>query len=197
LIQDNQRSKFGSTVAQSWRVQSRRPVRARPALDSAALERLALGYAGRYATSRAKLADYLRRKLGERGWDGEADPPVAGIVERFAELGYVDDRALADAKGRTLGARGYGERRLAAALGGLGIVDSDARPAREQAAADAWGTALRFAERKRIGPFADHVADEKGRRRAFGAMIRAGHSLDHARRIVGAAPGTVPEPDEY
>jgi regulatory protein len=197
LIQDNQRSKSGSTVAQSWRVQSRRPFSARPALDSAALERLALGYAGRYATSRVKLADYLRRKLAERGWDGDADPPVAAIVARFAELGYVDDRALADAKGRTLAARGYGERRLAATLGGLGIAEGDARPARDQAADDAWSTALRFAERKRIGPFADRVPDEKARHRAFGAMMRAGHSVDHARRIVRAAPGEVPETDEY
>ena len=183
-------------MAQSWRVQSRRPFRARPALDSAALERLAIGYAGRYATSRAKLADYLRRKLAERGWEGEGDPPVVQIVERFAELGYVDDRALAEAKARALGARGYGERRLAAALSGLGIGDGDARLAREQAVADAWTTALRFAERKRIGPFADRVIDEKGRRRAFGAMMRAGHSVDHARRILAAAPGAVPLLDD-
>jgi len=177
-------------------VQSRSPPRARPALDFAALERLALGYAGRYATSRAKLADYLRRKLFERGWEGEGQPPVEAIVARFAELGYVDDRALAEARGRAFGARGYGERRLAAALGGLGIVEGDARPARERAVADAWTTALRFAERKRIGPFAAHAADEKGRRRAFGAMMRAGHSVEHARRIVGAAPGDVPQPDD-
>ncbi len=182
-------------MAQSWRVQSRRPLRARPALDSAALERLALGYAGRYATSRARLADYLRRKLAERGWAGEEDPPVAPIVARFVELGYVDDRAIAEAKARTLGARGLGERRLAAALGGLGISDRDARAARAQAAADAWTTALRFAERKRIGPFADREPDEKARRRAFAAMMRAGHSVDDTRRIIAAAPGDVPEPD--
>jgi len=170
-------------------VQSHRPPRARPALDQTALERLALGYAGRYATSRPKLADYLFRKLSERGWAGEDDPPVARIVARFAELGYVDDRALADAKGRALGARGYGGRRLAAALGGLGIDEADSRDARDHAGETAWTTALRFAERKRIGPFAGDVGDEKTRRRAFAAMMRAGHSFDHARRIVAAAPG--------
>lgn len=183
-------------MAQSWRVQSARPQRARPALDHAALERLALGYAGRYATSRAKLADYLRRKLSARGWAGEGEPPIGSIVERFAELGYVDDRAVADAKGRALSARGYGARRLAMALGGLGIGEGDARAAREEAADAAWATALRFAERKRIGPFAERVADEKARHRAFGAMMRAGHSVDHARRIVGAAPGDVPILDD-
>jgi len=38
----------------------------RPPLDAEGLERLGLFYAGRYATTRAKLADYLRRKLRER-----------------------------------------------------------------------------------------------------------------------------------
>ena len=173
-----------------------RPPRARPALDEAALERFALGYAGRYATSRAKLADYLRRKLSERGWAGEDEPPVARIVARFAELGYVDDRAVADAKGRALGARGYGARRLAMALGGLGIAQEDARETRERATAEAWSIALRFAERKRLGPFADRPLDEKARQRAFGAMMRAGHSVDHARRILATPPGDVPIHDE-
>jgi len=177
-------------------VQSRRPPRARPALDPAALEQLALGYAGRYATSRAKLAGYLRRKLSERGWAGEGDPPIASIVARFVDLGYVDDRALADAKGRALGARGYGERRLAMTLGGLGIGEADATDARRQAIDDGWATALRFAERKRIGPFAERIADEKSRHRAFGAMMRAGHSVDHTRRILAAAPGDVPPRDD-
>ncbi|HEU0135589.1 MAG TPA: RecX family transcriptional regulator, partial [Allosphingosinicella sp.] len=66
--------------------------RPRPALDGDGLERLGLFYAGRYATTRAKLAAYLRRKLKERGWSGEGEPPVERLVERFASLGYVDDR---------------------------------------------------------------------------------------------------------
>jgi regulatory protein len=174
----------------------RRPPCARPALDSAALERLALHYAGRYATSRARLRDYLRRKLTERGWAGGSEPPVDAIVARFAELGYVDDRALAEARGRALASRGYGKRRLGAALGALGIAEEDGREARRQADADAWDTALRFARRRRFGPFAEHVFDHAARQRAFGAMMRAGHAPDHARRILAAAPGTVPSRDD-
>ncbi len=183
-------------MAQTWRVQTGRPQRARPALDAAALERLALGYAGRFATSRAKLGDYLRRKLSERGWDGEGEPPIAAIVERFAERGYVDDRAFAEAKGRTLSARGYGARRLDTALAGHDIAPDDAKAAREQADVDAWTTALRFAQRKRIGPFADRPLDQKGHSRAFAAMMRAGHSINFTRRILAMAPGDVPDQDE-
>lgn len=55
-----------------------RPKRIPKPLDSVRLEELALAYVARFATSAAKLEDYLRRKLRERGWDGEGDPPVGG-----------------------------------------------------------------------------------------------------------------------
>jgi regulatory protein len=168
---------------------------ARPPLDSAALERLALAYVGRYATSRARLGAYLGRKIAERGWEGEGAPPVEAIVSRFAELGYVDDRTLAEARGRALAARGYGARRLGQALGALGISEADAEGARLQAREDAWRIALRFAERRRFGPYARAVPDEAARRRAFGAMIRAGHAPEHVRRILDASPGDVPDLD--
>lgn len=191
----HRRSKSGPTVAQTWHVTFRRRYDARPPLDAAALERLALHYVGRYATSRAKLADYLRRKLSERGWDGEREAQVDAIVSRCAELGYVDDRALAEARARSLAARGYGARRLGQTLHKLGIAEVDAEGARGQAAADAWRTALRFAERRRLGPYARAKADEAARRRAFAAMIRAGHAPEHVRRILDARPGDVPERD--
>jgi regulatory protein len=182
-------------VAQTWRVTFRHRNDARPPLDSGTLERLALRYVGRYATSRAKLGDYLKRKLSERGWGGEGDPPVEAIVSRFAELGYVDDRTLAEARGRSLAARGYGARRLGQTLDALGISDADAESARRQAEEDAWRTALRFAERRRLGPYAREAPDEAARRRAFGAMIRAGHAPKHIRRILDAPPGDVPDVD--
>jgi regulatory protein len=84
-------------------------------LDVAAMERLALRYVERFATTRGKLADYLRRKIRERGWDGEPGDPVA-LAEKLAELGYIDDRAFAEARASALGRRGLGARRVAGAL---------------------------------------------------------------------------------
>ena len=54
-----------------------RPIRP---LDDASLRDLALSYAGRYATTAAKLKHYLQRKLRERDWAGEDEPPVDAIV---------------------------------------------------------------------------------------------------------------------
>ena len=170
--------------------------RPRPPLDQEGLERLALFYAGRYATTRAKLGSYLKRKVQERGWDGERQPDIERIVQRFAELGYVDDRAFALAKAGSLGRRGYGERRLSQALHAAGIEEEDASEAREQAQSGALDAALRFAQRRKIGPYADREGDREARQKAFAAMIRAGHPVDVTRRVVNSRAGEVPKSDD-
>ena len=177
-------------------MQPNRHKRPRPPLDSEGLERLALHYAGRYATTRAKLAAYLTRKIRDRGWEGEGAPPVERLVERFAELGYVDDRAFALAKAGSLGRRGYGARRVDQALHVAGIEEEDAAQAMAEARQGAWEAALRFAERKRIGPFAAGETDRAGRQKALAAMLRAGHPMDLARKLVESRAGEVPNSDD-
>ena len=49
--------------------------------------------------------------------------------------------------------------------------------------------ALRFAERRRIGPFAAAEADRPAREKAIAAMVRAGHSFELARAVTAMAPG--------
>ena len=192
----SRRSNSGSTVAQTWRVRTGSTQRERPALDDAALQRLALDHVARYATGRTRLIAYLRRKLAERGWGGGSPPDPDGIADRLAALGYVDDAALAEARGRSLARRGLGRRRVGEALAALGIAPEDRAGALAAADETAWETALHFARRRRIGPFAPAAVDADGRRRATAAMVRAGHAIDHVRKIVSALPGTVPTWDE-
>jgi len=177
----------------AMRTGRRRNVRA--PLDEQSLEQVALSYVGRYGTTRSKLATYLRRKLREQGWDGAAEPQLEALVERLAGLGYVDDRAFAASRAASLGRRGYGERRVSEALRAAGIDEEDSREAREEARRGAWQAALRFAERRRIGPFAEREADRPGQQKALGAMLRAGHPAELARRLVRARPGEIPELD--
>lgn len=168
----------------------------KPPLDAAGLEQLALAYVGRFATTQARLAAYLARKVRERGWEGAASAPIAPLVARLAGLGYVDDRAFATARGAALGRRGYGARRVSLALRAAGIGEEDAADANAAAHADAWDAALRFAQRRRLGPFAAAEMDRPAREKALAAMLRAGHPLDLALKLCGARPGEVPEPDE-
>lgn len=168
----------------------RRGPRPRPALDEAALDALALRYVERFATTRAKLCAYLMRKLRERGWSGARPAEPEAIAERFAALGYVDDAAFALAKARSLAGRGYGRRRLADNLRVAGVDEQDGAAALDHAEREAVNAALRFAERRRIGPFATaSPTDAKARDKAIGAMVRAGHGFALARAIVALSPG--------
>jgi regulatory protein len=170
--------------------------RAIPPLDRKRLDELALRYVGRYATTRAKLRTYLARKLRERGWSEAGAPDLEALGERFAELGYVDDAAFALSKSQALAARGFGKRRLLDKLRLAGVEEEDAAAARDHADAEALEAALRFAGRRRIGPFAAAAPDPRQREKWLAAMIRAGHGFALARAIVELPPGAAVDRDD-
>lgn len=162
--------------------------RSRPAkpLDSRAFDELALGYVARFATSAAKLESYLARKLRERGWEGEGAPDIRATVARLVELGYVDDEAFARTRAGGLLRRGYGERRIGQALHAAGI-DEEVRAAVRPAASEGRRAALAMARKRRFGPFGSGPLDRPAREKQLAALLRAGHPLDSARRLVDAA----------
>jgi len=159
----------------------------------------ALRYVERFATTRGRLVQYLDRKLRERGWAGDEPPDPRALAERFAELGYVDDRVFAEARASAMARRGLGARRVrdAWARDGVGADDTDAlAPTVDARAAEA---ALAYARRKRFGPWAppapDGVpADRDVLARQLASMGRAGHSYSLARRVLEMPPGTEPDP---
>ena len=155
-------------------------------LDAPRLEELALAYVARFATSAAKLEGYLRRKLRERGWDGEGAAPVAEIVARFVAAGYIDDAVFARARTGSLLRRGYGVRRIGQALDAAGIAE-DVRAEVRAAPAEQRRAALALARKRRIGPFGPDGADRALREKQLAAMLRAGHPLDSARELVNAS----------
>jgi len=169
------------------------PRKPRPLLDAAKLDELALSYVGRFATSRAKLLTYLKRKLRERGWGEEGEPPLDRLADRLVRLGYVDDRAYALSKARSLMGRGYGGRRVRQALSLAGVAEDEAGEARDLVEAEAVESALRFARRRSLGPFATDRPDPRRRERELAAMIRAGHGFGLARAIIDLNPGEIPD----
>src|SRR5262245_4872809 len=126
--------------------------RAAKPLDSARLDELALTYVARFATSRAKLEAYLLRKLRERGWEGEGEPAIAMLLDRFETAGYVDDAAFARARSGSLLRRGYGPRRVSQALGAAGIGEEIRAEVRAGEGAQR-RAALALARRRGFGPF--------------------------------------------
>lgn len=168
-----------------------------PPLDEGGLNELALRYVGRFATTRAKLRSYLARKLRERGWEGAREPDVAAIAERFAEQGYVNDASYALAKSQALTGRGLGKRRVAEALRAAGIDEEDGAAAQEHADEEAVSAALKFARRRRFGPYADSAPrDPRDKEKALAAMIRAGHRFELAKAILALPPGSEVDIDQ-
>ena len=171
--------------------------RALSPLNDEKLNELALRYVGRFATTRAKLQAYLRRKVRERDWEGGRPPDFEAIAQRFAERGFVDDAGYALAKSRALTGRGYGKRRVVEALRLAGIEEGDGEAARELADAEAVSAALRFAEKRRFGPFAvGEAGHPQEREKALAAMLRAGHAFDLSRAILAIRPGEPIELDD-
>ena len=163
--------------------------RAKPPLKEATLQELALRYVGKYATTRAKLRGYLARKIRERGWEGDREADLERLANRFAELGYIDDAGYALGQSRSLSARGYGKQRLTQKLRVAGVDEGDSKDANAHADAEAVSAALRFAQRRRIGPFATSIAERPQREKWIGSMVRAGHNFALARAIAGQDPG--------
>lgn len=159
------------------------------------MQRLALRYVERFATTRGRLVDYLRRKLRERGWAGEGQPDPETLAERFAELGYIDDRAFAEARAASMARRGLGARRVRDAFRRDGIGQEDAEAVAPTIDARAAESALAYARRKRLGPYAAVAPDRDALARQLAAMARAGHAYPLARRILETAPGDEPDLD--
>jgi regulatory protein len=152
------------------------------------LRNMALSYVGRYATTQARLARYLNRKIGERGWNAPSPPPVSDIVARCCELGYVDDESFAQSRASALRRRGYGERRIKMSLHANGIDSELVEQVSRKDSETAYQAALAYARRKRIGPFASAPVPAEKKPKLMAAMLRAGHSFDVARTILAIDP---------
>jgi len=161
---------------------SKRP---RKPLDSARLEEIALAYVARYSTTAAKLQNYLKRKLRERGWEDEGQPDVGAISERYVELGYIDDEGYARMKSGGLLRRGYGPRRVSQALFAAGI-DENIREDVAPEEAERREAVQIMARKRRFGPYYREELLPDRREKQIAALLRAGHGFDHVREVMNA-----------
>lgn len=174
-------------------------VKQRGPLTKAYLERAALHYLERYASSVEGLRRVLLRRVDkaareDRGDPAEAAPWVEEIVARFAASGLVDDRSFAEGRAASLRRRGESARRIALKLREKGVdgeligavLEEEDGPDREAAE---FAAACRFARRRRLGPLRDPAERADRRDRDMAALARAGFSLDVARRVLDLEDG--------
>jgi regulatory protein len=162
------------------------------AVTPAYLERAALHYLERYASSADNLRRVLLRKARRRrGPDAEPDPglesAIAAVVERVVRSGLVNDASFAGAKVSSLTRRGTSTRAMRPRLKAKGVAEDLVAIALADAPDDL-ALALRHAERKRLGPY--RIQPDPGRReRDVAALCRAGFPYRVAARVVdGSGP---------
>ena len=147
----------------------------------------AVDYLGRYASSRHKLGQILLRFASRRLSDYDAVDIATAIqqtIDECDQLGYLDDRQFAVTVART-------QRRLGQhALSDDIIVDALAEVDENIANGDLQA-AIRFAQRRRLGPFAkrdsahcQRLDPYEWKKRDLGAMARAGFSIVVSQQVL-------------
>ena len=128
-------------------------------IGSDLLDRWALHYLGRYASSAENLRRVLTRRVRRRA--PEAVPAAAELIDalvlRYRESGLLDDAAYAAARVQSLHRRGESMRTMRARLAAKGVPAADVADAvsglRAVAPDPDLGAACAFARRRRLGPF--------------------------------------------
>jgi regulatory protein len=155
------------------------------------LERWALAYLGRYASSSENLRRVLLRRA-RRQASPEAAQQAAGLVdalvERYRLSGLLDDAAYAMARVQSLHRRGESTARIRARLAAKGVENSIAaeavRTLRAEAADPDLAAACAFARRRRLGAYRRAAADPM---RELGVFARAGFARRIAERVLACA----------
>src|SRR5438067_8409344 len=167
---------------------AREPAEIEPAL----LDKWALGYLERFASSAENLRRVLRRRVRRRTSDNEtvqrAAAQIDELVARYRESGLLDDAAYAAARARGRLARGEPLRRIAAGLASKGVDAEDRAAAldalRETAPDPDLAAACAFAPRPPPRPYRRGPAD---RNRELGSFARAGFGRREAEAVLGCA----------
>lgn len=157
------------------------------------LERAALHYLERYASSQENLRRVLMGKVERsaraHGTDREAGAEaVEGLLQRLARAGYLDDREYARGRAVTLHRAGHSTTAIRMKLLQKGVDDETIWAAlealHEEAEAPELAAALRYARKRRIGPYRLPEAREANSQRDMAALARKGFSPDLCRRVV-------------
>lgn len=184
------------------------------------LRAAAVRYLARFAASRAQVLQVLDRKIKRDlvrcGEEAGSDVVEAAalwqmaaqkIVADLARQGFLDDRRFAEGRARSLLAAGRPLRRVRDDLRARGVapevieaVLDDLKNTAEGAALDSdaldRAAAIRFARRRRLGPYATARPPGEERqaahRKALAAFARAGFSYHLAKAVLTAEDETAP-----
>jgi regulatory protein len=157
-------------------------------VSSAYLERAAMAYLERYASSSENLRRVLRRKVDKRcrlrGEDASAfHPLIDEVVAKALRTGLLDDARYTEARVATLRRRGGSRRAIEAKLAAKGIDRETIAAAMDGEASDEVQAAHALARRRKLGPYRQRERTSH-REKDLASLARAGFAFGIARNVI-------------
>lgn len=181
---------------------------ARPAdVSEARLWAVSLRYLQRFSASVDMLRRVLDRRLRPAVMAGliapeEAERRREAVLQKAAGYGYLDDSRFAEGRVAALLRQGKSPRLITETLKSKGVAAETVAAVLAAASEDseediALAAARAYAKRRRLGPFRTAAtADPRQAEKDLAVLLRAGHSISVARKVLvydGAVEG--PETD--
>jgi len=160
------------------------------------LEKAALHYLRRFATSSANLRRVLMGKVersarfhGTGREEGERD--VGALIARFEANGLLDDKRYAENLASSLHRRGASARAISAKLAQKGvdgeIVQAALAALAQEHPEPELAAAAALVRRRRLGPYREAGRRPQMRQKDLAALARAGFAYGVALRTIDAA----------
>lgn len=157
------------------------------------LSNIALYYLKRFETTKAKLRDVLRRRVDayayyDKAFDKtEAYGWIDDLVEKYAQLRYVDDVRFAEFKIRDYLAAGKSYRYILGKMKEKGVSEDIVADLFAREEYNPYEAALKLAKKKKIGPYEPDAQKRKERRnKDLAVLLRAGFDYDIALKVLDA-----------
>jgi regulatory protein len=153
------------------------------------LEKSALHYLERFATSTGNLRRVLMRKvmrdaeLDEEGRRAMADA-IDRLLARFQASGLLNDKVYAEGRVAALRRRGDSKRGIGIKLAVKGVPRELVAKTLEQDETTDEAAAMAFARRRRLGPYRPADKRAEFRQKDMAAMGRAGFDYGTARAVI-------------
>jgi regulatory protein len=160
------------------------------------IQSAAYRYLERYATTEANLKYILQRKVDRilkanlqlATRSHEIDEWIEDVVKKSVELGLVDDLLYASAKLSTYGASGNSIAIIKNKLRVKGVpenlISEIIENEREENPEFNFISAIKYAKRRRFGPFRIRDAELKTADKEKAAMARAGYSYNEVEKVL-------------
>ena len=164
------------------------------AITPAYLEKAALFYLERYASSSQNLKAVLRRKVWRAAREVEIDRDAAdgwidAVVAKLQRAGLLNDKAYAEMRVMSLRRQGESARAIRMKLAAKGVdAETIVRALdRQEDENDDLAAAIAYARRRRLGPFRAAAQRDERRDKDMAALARKGFGLEICRAVIDAS----------